>query len=108
MKKMLLPLLLIAFSAVQAQQETGKISGTVKDESGKSVESASVSVLKALDSSVVKQSVSDKTGGFNVQGIQFGKYLVSISLVGHKTYFSAVLQLESSKAKIAFRTTIAY
>ena len=73
--------ILVAFSAT-AQTES-KISGVVKDEQGKAIQSATISLLKASDSSLVKVAVSNKDGKYEFNEIKAGQYFVSASSVGY-------------------------
>ncbi len=82
-------LIFFVFSAFVASAQTAsKIWGTIKDEQGKALPSASVSLLKAQDTALVKIAVTDKEGKYEFENIRQGKYLVSISLVGYKKSFS--------------------
>ena len=81
--KKLLPILtailiLFSFSAF-AQPVKGRINGTVIDGSTKIIESATITLLRANDSLLVKISASDKSGNFSFENISEGKYFVSIS-----------------------------
>jgi iron complex outermembrane recepter protein len=67
----------------------GKISGTVIDGNTKTIESATISLQRAADSSVAKMSVADRTGKFEFENISAGKYFVSITAIGHNKGFSA-------------------
>lgn len=69
--------------ASNAQVSNGSISGTVIDGSTKTIESATITLLRVKDSSVVKMSVADKTGKYVFEAVPEGKYFVSISVVGH-------------------------
>ena len=60
------------------------ISGLVKDNSNNPIQSVTVSLLKAADSSLVKADISDKTGSFSMELISTGKFLLSYSIVGFK------------------------
>jgi iron complex outermembrane receptor protein len=73
--------------AGHAQTTGGKVNGTVSG-AQKPVESASIGLLRAKDSSVVKMAVSDKTGHFEVEKVADGKYLVIIQSVGYAKYYS--------------------
>ena len=67
MKKIitLLTLALTTLSFVSlAQVKNGKVSGTVIDGNTKTIESATITLLRAKDSSVAKMSVADKTGKY--------------------------------------------
>jgi iron complex outermembrane receptor protein len=94
MKKLfsLLALVGIAFSS-QAQTPTqGKITGSIKDGGiQKVIDAATVSLLKAKDSSLVKVAVTDKDGNFTFENVKEGNYLVLATSVGHgKTYSSPI------------------
>ena len=56
---------------------------------------ATISVLKAKDSSLVKYSSTNGKGEFLIQGIPAGQYLVSVTAVGFKSYFSSVHSFEA-------------
>jgi iron complex outermembrane receptor protein len=104
MKKLIpiptLILALLALSLSSFAQFRGKISGTVIDGSTKTIESANITLLREKDSSLVKISASDKTGNFAFDNIVAGRYLVSISAVGHKTAYSGILELNADNASV--------
>ncbi|HTE27263.1 TonB-dependent receptor [Flavitalea sp.] len=81
-------LLLFCFGAFA--QSAGKISGSVL-KSETPLEGATVSLLRAKDSATVKLSVSNKEGIYLFEKITDGKYLVAVTVVGHKKAFSQVL-----------------
>jgi len=86
---MLASVALISLSSFgQSDQNKKNIHGFVTDDSQKGIESASVSLLKAKDSSVLKTIVSDRSGHFQFTGIADGKYIVSITAVGHLVSYS--------------------
>ena len=80
-------MLLTAF--VHAQ----RISGFVKDEKGKAIASASITLQQAKDSVIVKLSVTDKEGNFIYNNISAGKYFVSVVAVGYQKQSSLVFEL---------------
>ena len=63
-------------------QQDGKITGAVKDDTGKGAAAATVSLLKAADSALVKMAVSDPAGAFEFSNINEGTYLLSVTGVG--------------------------
>jgi hypothetical protein len=100
-KALLLAVSITSFSLPSlAQPKVGKISGQVGDESLKPIESATISLLNAKDSSQAKITVSDKTGSFALDNIQEGKYLVSASTVGHTTTYSSPFELSASRSSV--------
>ncbi len=107
MKKILTTLLitLTAFGFESfGQGKTGKITGTVIDGNTKTIESATISLLRAKDSSVAKMSVADKTGKYEFDGIPEGKYLVSISAVGHSKGFSEMIEITATNNNVVLKT----
>ena len=87
--KTLLTVFLTTFS-LSLFAQTGKISGEVGDQNQKPIESATVSLLQGKDSSSVRQTMSDKSGKFVFDNVGEGKYLISITSVGHNPRFSPV------------------
>ena len=91
MKKIVLLLSFIALMLIclasRAQDKSGKISGDVSDNTQKTIESATISVLRAKDSSLVKMGVADKSGVFEIDQLPLGKYFVAVSAVGFAKTF---------------------
>lgn len=104
----ILTLLTVAFTtlsfASNAQLNNGRISGTVIDGSTKTIESATITLLRAKDSSVVKMSVADKTGKYQFDAVPEGQYMVSISAVGHNKGFSETFSISSANAVVTLKT----
>src|SRR5215470_9761582 len=84
---------LVYHIAAYAQQPIGRVVGTVVDGSQKTIESSTITLLKAKDSSVAKISVADKNGRFEFEKIAQGKYLVSVSAVGHEKGYSEMFEI---------------
>lgn len=75
-------------------QTGGKISGSIKDGGNqKVIDAASVSLLQAKDSALVKVAVTDKEGNFSFENIKEGSYLVLATSVGHAKTYSAKLNI---------------
>src|SRR5689334_7587683 len=100
MRKIMTLLAVLVASIAGLAQSKGKITGRVIDGSQKIVESATVSLLRAKDSSVVKFSVASKEGNFVFEDIADGKYLVSISAVGHQKSFSEPIVVSEANSSI--------
>jgi hypothetical protein len=69
----------------------------------KTIESATIALLKAKDSLVVKTGTSDKAGNFSFENITEGRYLVSVSAVGYQKAFSQVTELNASNTTAALK-----
>ncbi|MGB4773654.1 MAG: TonB-dependent receptor [Daejeonella sp.] len=106
MKRIKLISLLILFATVlllnsttlfaQAKIPGSKISGKVVDQQQKTIDYATISLLKAKDSTLVKTSVTDLSGDYSFENVLAGNYLVSASMVGYKKIFSNFFTLNDS------------
>src|SRR5687768_12906856 len=96
---------LVTFSiAAVAQVKNGKISGIVIDGNTKTIESATITLHRIKDSSVVKMSVADKTGHFAFENVEEGSYFVSISAIGHQKGFSETFGINATQSSISLKT----
>ena len=89
MRKIILPLVfsLLIISTGAKAQSSAKVRGVVTDQKNAGLASVTVSLLKATDSSLLKVSVSDETGIFEIPVLVSGNYLLSYALTGfEKTY----------------------
>ncbi len=103
----LMTLLTVAFTlslVSHAQMKNGKINGTVIDGSAKTIESATITLLRVKDSSVVKMSVADKTGKYEFDGVAEGRYMVSITAVGHQKGFSEAFEISTANPAATVKT----
>lgn len=87
--------------AAIAQGGTAKITGKVGDAGQAAIQAATVTLLKAKDSAVVKMSVSDKAGKFEFENIQDGKYLLLVSAVGHAKKYTPSFAVAGNAVEVA-------
>ncbi|HTQ26977.1 MAG TPA: outer membrane beta-barrel protein [Puia sp.] len=93
MRKLIVLFMSVILAAtVQAQH----ITGMVKDNQGKILAGASLSLKKAKDSSVLKLGVTNNSGAYDFYGMPSGKYFVSVSHVGFSNGYSAVFEVEGT------------
>src|SRR6187402_3976687 len=84
---------LLLSAIVFSQTKIGRISGVITDESQKPVQSASVSLLRAKDSSLVKIAVTNKEGKYEFENINEGKFLLAVSSVGFQKKFGQSFEI---------------
>ncbi len=89
--------LIMSLVSSYAQSNTGKVTGNVGN-GQKPLEAATVAVLNAKDSSLVKMAVTDKSGRFEVENLADGKYLVLVSAVSYEKTYSSIFELSAPKA----------
>ncbi len=105
MKNSFFFLLFLSISLLaQSQTKNGKISGTVIDGNTKTIESASIALVRVSDSSTVKLSVADKTGKFSFEGVKEGKYTVAVSAVGHQRAYSDIFEITAANTQVTLKT----
>jgi outer membrane receptor protein involved in Fe transport len=108
MKRISNLLLIIALASftnlVNAQSNFGTIRGKVIDGSQKIIESATITLHKAADSTVAKMGVADKTGKFEFENVAPGKYFVSISAVGHDKGLSEPVEISPANLIVTLKT----
>ncbi|MBS1576313.1 MAG: TonB-dependent receptor [Bacteroidetes bacterium] len=104
----LLTLLMVLFTFLSlktmAQTKVGKITGSVIDGSQKTIESATITLIRANDSTVAKIAIADKTGKFEFENIPEGKYLVFISAVGHQPGYSEIVEVTAARPNVFVKT----
>ncbi|WP_276360327.1 TonB-dependent receptor [Daejeonella sp. H1SJ63] len=69
-------------SFAQSKIAGSKVSGTVLDQERKALDFATISLLKAKDSSLVRTAVSDLEGNFIIKDLPGGEYILTASMVG--------------------------
>ncbi|HEV8283092.1 MAG TPA: TonB-dependent receptor [Chitinophagaceae bacterium] len=84
-------------SGLYGQILQGKVTGS----NGGLLANVNVLLLNSRDSSLVKGSISDKTGNYQFQNIRPGSYLLSASMSGYQTtYTSAPVIVDENKTAV--------
>lgn len=77
--------LLSVIMSFKAQSQTVTIEGTIMDSiAKKTLTSATVSLARAKDSSLINFTRANEDGFFQIKNVQAGKYLLSVSYVGYQ------------------------
>lgn len=72
------------------------ITGTVKDSTGEPIVGASVRLMTARDSTVVRTAIADINGRFTLKDVPKGSYITEFSNVGSKTEFRKVSMADAT------------
>jgi iron complex outermembrane recepter protein len=104
MRKILTLLAVLTTSIASLAQTKGRIEGTVIDGATKTIESATIALVRAKDSSTVKFTAADKSGKYSFENIPDGKYLVVITAVGHQKGYSETFEVSGANASIQLKT----
>jgi iron complex outermembrane receptor protein len=90
---------MLVATGVTAQFKTG-ISGKVNNRAGEPFASATVQLIKATDSSLVKITTSNTSGSFDFEQVTEGNYLVLISAAGYAKTYSPVIRIAPGSAVV--------
>lgn len=90
--------ILAAFSFQAAFSQT-QITGSVGDAAGNPLPAASVLLLKAADSTLVKGQISTVEGTYTFDDIAPGAYRLGVSMLGFADFFSDVFSLDGQTRK---------
>jgi len=82
-------------SSVQAQGLTGQISGTVTDSGGGVLPGATV-VLKNAGTNATRETVTGSDGAFQFPDLLAGKYDITVTVSGFKTYEQKGISLSAT------------
>jgi len=97
---LLLLITLPAGSLIAQSNAPGTVSGQLKDETGKPMDYATVSLLKAQDSTVIKGTLSNETGAYNFDHIPTGTYIIKATEVGYARAISNAFTLVAGSLNI--------
>jgi len=84
----------------------GKIIIVVTAENKNALENATVELLNAKDSSLVKADITDDKGIADFQKIAFGAYLAKVTLMNYDTRYSNIIELTSSQTTNETKLTL--
>lgn len=73
----------LCLASARLQAQTFSITGQVKDKTGAAIAAATVSLLKASDSSWIKSELTGDNGNYTLQDIHAGNYIIAVTLLGY-------------------------
>jgi hypothetical protein len=93
-------LLVVTFSAAAWGQDTGSITGTVKDSTGATVAGASV-LVSSPDHGINRNTVTNSAGEYNESALPGGTYDVAVTATGFKKFQAKGVVLDvAQKARV--------
>lgn len=76
------------------------VNGKIADPNKKPIDYATVALLKASDSSLVKTALSDTKGEYQFTQLREGQYLISVTSVGYKKTRSSKFNLSAARPAV--------
>lgn len=92
--------------SLHAQSGPGNVSGLVTDDSNNPLPSATVSLMKLKDSTLVKTAVSNKDGKYEFARIGEGSYLVMASSAGMEKKWSGAVNVSGGATAVNVETIV--
>lgn len=83
-------LLVVVFTGYAQDQSTGSVRARVSSQSKTALENATLELLKAADSALVKLAITDSKGEAVFEKIKPGEYLVRATMVNHGAAYAGV------------------
>lgn len=68
---------------------SAQVSGRISDSDHHNIDGATVILIRAKDSVVVKSTLSEPNGSFNFKGVENGSYRIRVTCIGFKNYSGA-------------------
>lgn len=107
MRPIIITITTLLFAINNFAQSTGKLKGSVFNANSKPVIAATVELLSSKDSSLVKAAVTNNEGSYIFESINSGSYLVKVSAISYKPWFSTHFQI-SEETQPAPTATLVY
>ena len=101
-QKLLLIVSVCLFSVTGINAQTGtKVTGQIKDNSGKALSAATIMLHSAKDSSLAKTAVSDSKGNYEMTSIKPGMYFIRTSVVNMQKTSSPAFEVKADETVTA-------
>ncbi len=97
MRRLLIGIFILLMIGNLAAQTKGNIIGKIATSDGKGFTAATVHLLKASDSSLIKMTASDDQGSFSFDYSTVGKYMILVTASGHAKAYSPVFEFDGIK-----------
>jgi len=93
-------LMVAVFFATAQEMNKGKVIATIRNSQQIAAENATVELLRAKDSSLVKASLTDKNGQVEFENILYGEYLLKTTLINHATQYTSPVNLSATQLQV--------
>jgi iron complex outermembrane recepter protein len=79
-------------------QDKAAVKGTINDHKGIALQAATIYLLQAADSSLVKAGIADEKGNYELVSLSPGNYLLSFTAIGFEAIFSERFELKAGQS----------
>ena len=99
MKKFGLSILAL-FVFIIGEAQRGSIKVNIVNDKQAALENATVEVVKAKDSSLVKAGITDKNGLAELDNIRFGDYLLRVTMINYEVQYSSFFSISAERSTV--------
>src|SRR5688572_1619496 len=92
--------LLVSFLVAAQAPGAGKIKIAVTGDNNIALENATVELLKAKDSSLVKTDITDGKGIGEFEKIAYGAYLIKVTMINYAVQYSPIIELSATQTTV--------
>ena len=92
-RSLLLSVISLLMLTNQLLKAQGMINGLIKNADGKPLQFANILLLKQVDSSLLKGTLSDVSGKYSFKNIETGKYLITATYTGMDKAFTKIVEV---------------
>lgn len=89
-----------------AQTNKASIEGSIKDTDGTAIEFATIRAFNLPDSTVVDGALSDTSGYYIVESLNYGTYYIVISVLGYQEYYSPAITVNKEHPQVQHHAII--
>src|ERR1017187_9731390 len=80
---------------------TGKVYGIILDSTdNKTIEYATITLLRASDSSAISGGITDGKGQFKIEDVPFGQYKLNVSFIGYRSFMTAPFYVSNQNSEV--------
>ncbi len=85
----------------RAGGSTGKVYGRILDSAdNKAIEYATITLLRASDSTVISGTITDSKGEYKMEEIPFGQYRVNVSFIGYRSFMTNAFYVSNQNPEV--------
>src|SRR5437868_4902597 len=101
-QKLLFILALTIATALNVSAQTpGKIAGEIKDKTGKGIGAATIMLMRAKDSGLVKTEVSNNNGGYEFRQVKPGNFFIRVTAINMKPAATGMITVADGQSVTA-------
>ena len=100
--RIFLPVIIVfflsGFNSIAQNKTAASVSGKIIDNTGSPAYSASIVLVRGIDSVISRTVITDADGDFKIPAINPGKYFIIVTSVGYKKNVTKIFELKQSES----------